>query len=95
MKNIKPGDIVYIVQRDEYGDASSVYGFIFVAEATDTVIVTPKVYGCKGLAEVMKYHCKETARDCELLLGVYPAGDCYRTKYGAVCALKEEMEATT
>lgn len=92
MIKFKPGEKVWIVERDEDGNASDVTGFIFLAEVADTVIVTPKVYGCKTLESIMDYHVGETAKDFGVDLAVFPVGDCYLYRGDAEEVLAEETE---
>lgn len=86
-----PGGMVWVVERDEDGNAIAVTGLIFVAEVAGAVIATPKVYGREGLEEVMKYHIEETASNDCTELSVYPAKDCYLRRSDA----KKEFAAET
>ena len=88
----KPGEPIFIVERDEDGNACDVSGFLYLAEVAGAVIVTPKVYGCDSLEEIMDYHIEETAKDYDMIMGVYPAADCYLFRCEAQEALAAETE---
>lgn len=85
-----PGDAVWVVERDEDGEAYDVSGFIFAAKVGDAAIVTPRVYGCDDLEEIMAYHAKQTAQDWNTDLAVFPVEDCYENKRDALVALSDE-----
>jgi hypothetical protein len=53
--------------------------------------VTPRVYGCDSLTEILDYHIGQTAQEYDTDLAVFPAGDCYLNKYDAKVALEVEM----
>lgn len=89
---LTPGAHVWIVERDEDGYAYDVTGFLYLAEVAGTVIVTPKVYGCDSLEEIMRYHSNDTADDNGTVLGVYPAIDCYTNKAAAHAAPRQRGE---
>lgn len=91
-ENLKPGDEVWVVERDEAGIATDVSGFLFLAEVKNAIIVTPRVYGCDGVEEILDYHIQQTAEDYDTDLSVYPAKDCYRSIHAANEAIYEEME---
>jgi hypothetical protein len=91
-KNFNPGEIIWIVERDETGYASGVSGSVFLAELAGAVIVTPKIYGRDSLEEIMAYHIEETAEDYDTDLSVFPAQDCYRCKHEAMEARYNETE---
>lgn len=91
-KNFIPGEIIWIVERNEAGTAFDVAGCIFLAEVADAVIVTPKIYGRDSLEEIMAYHIEETAENYDTDLSVFPAQDCYRCKHEAMEARYNETE---
>jgi hypothetical protein len=89
-ENIKPGDEVWVVERDEGGNVADVVGFLFLAEVADAVIVTLRVYGCDGIKEILEYHIQQTVEDFDTDLSVYPAKDCYQSRLDARKAMFEE-----
>ena len=91
-KTFTPGKSVWIVERDEDGNASEVTGYLFLAEVADAVIVTPRISGRKGLEETMAYYIETTAEYCEADLRVFPSDDCYLHKHDAEKALAFETE---
>lgn len=87
-----PGTEVWVVERTEGGTACEVSGFLFLAKVEHAVIVTPRVYGCEGVTEILDYHIDQTAQDYDTDLSVFPAGDCYLNKHDAKVALESEAE---
>jgi len=91
-QKFKPGEPLWVVERDEDGNACDVSGFLYMAEVAGAVIVTPKVYGCDSLTEILGYHIGQTAQDYDTDLAVFPADDCYLSKFDAKEALANETE---
>ena len=86
------GELVWVVERDEDGNAIDVAGFVFLAEVADAVIATQKVYGRECLKDLMGYHIEETASNDETSLYVYPRKDCYLRRSDAKKAFTAETE---
>ena len=92
-QKFNPGEAVWIVERNEEGDAFDVTGFLFLAEVADTAIVTPKVTGCYTLEDIMAYHSQETALGGDAsFLAVFPTKDCYLYRCEAEDVLARETE---
>lgn len=86
---LAPGDCVWVVERDD-GEPVDVSGFLFVGIVCGFAIVTPGVYGCKDLEDVMLYHAECTQNEGETGLNVFPLGDCYADKESAKVAMEAE-----
>lgn len=91
-ENINPGREVWVVERDEDGNACEVSGYVFLAQVAHAVILTPYINGLEGLDDILDYHIEETWSNYDTDLVVLPATDCYLTQYGAESALKEEQQ---
>lgn len=89
-QKLNPGEKVWVVERDEEGNACEVSGFLFLAKVHQAIIVTPGIYGCEGVEEILDYHIGQTAQEYDTDLSVFPAGDCYVNKYDAKVALEVE-----
>lgn len=85
-----PGGEVWIVERDESGDACEVSGYVFLAEVADAVILTTYINAVEDLEDLLDYHIKETAANYDTDLAVFPAADCYTDLEAAKAALKAE-----
>lgn len=86
-----PGTEVWAVERDEDGCAVDVSGYMFLAKAGDAVILTAYINDLDNAQDTLAYHMRETARNYETNLVVFPADDCYTTREEAEKAL-EGME---
>ena len=86
-----PGAEVWVVERDEYGCAVDVSGYMFLAKAGDAVILTAYINDLKNVQDTLGYHMQETAENYDTDLAVFPAGDCYTTREEAEKAM-EGME---
>lgn len=84
----KVGDTVWIVERDECGNACQVSGYIFMGLCNDAVIVTVAIYGHNNdFDHMLQKHIDETAEEYETDLSVFPVDDMYLTREEAEAAL--------
>ena len=85
----KVGDTIWIVERDECGNACDVSGFLFIGICNNAVIVTVTRYNHNnGIDHIIQKHIEETAEDYETYLSVFPIDDMYLTRKEAEKALK-------
>lgn len=91
-KHFEPGQPVWIVERDEDGDAFDIAGYIFLAEVADHAILSPYVNGHDDLEYLLDYHRRETNSDYEADLPVVLLVDCFASETAAHHALDEEQE---
>ncbi len=89
-KKAIPGDSVWIVERDENGEAYDVSGYMFLAEVDDYVILSAYINDYDDLRSTMDYHATETVENYDTDLAVFSASDCYPTREEAEAALKKE-----
>lgn len=87
-----PGTQVYVIERDEDGNACEISGYVYLAKAADAVILSSRIYGLETLEETLQYHIEQTAEDYDTHLDVFPAADCYATHPKAEMALILETE---
>lgn len=85
-----PGTEVWVVNRDEYGEACDVSGYMFLAEVSGFVILTDYINDMESLGDAMAYHAEETSENYDTNLAVFPADDCYLTREEAKAALEKE-----
>lgn len=85
-----PGEEVWVVERDEDGNACEVSGYVFLAEVAHAVILTPYIDDLEDLDDLLDYHIVETADNYDTDLAVFPAADCYADKDAAHAALRAE-----
>lgn len=85
-----PGNDVWIVERDVYGQAYDVSGFMFLAQVGDYVILSAFINDLDDLGSTMTFHAGETVDNYDTPLAVFPAADCYLTREEAEAALEGE-----
>lgn len=87
-----PGGGVWIVERDEDGEATEVSGYVFVASVSGVAIVSPSINGCSDLDFILGDFVKETARSFSGDFSGYPISDCYASHEDAEAALRREQD---
>lgn len=92
VQEFTPGQGVYVVERDEYGNACEISGYMYLAKSADAVILSSYINDLKTLRDTLQYHIEQTAEDYDTHLAVFPAADCYATHPQAYLALVTEME---
>lgn len=92
LQEFTPGEPVYVVERDEDGNACETSGYMFLAKSADAVILSPYINDLDTLEETLEYHIEQTAEDYDTHLAVFPAADCYENLDLATKALNAEKE---
>lgn len=92
VQKFTPGNEVWIVERDEDGEATEVSGFVFVVSVSDVAIVSPSINGCSDLDFILCDFVKETANSFNGDFSGYPISDCYKSHEEAEAALRREQE---
>ena len=88
VQKFAPGDEVWVVERDEDGDATEVSGFIFVVSVNGVAIVSPSINDCSDIDFILSDFVEETVSDFSGSLSGYPVSDCYKSRAEAKAALK-------
>lgn len=91
-KHFEPGQPVWVVERDDDGDAYDVSGYIFLAEVADHAILFPYVNEQSDMEYLLNYHRRETNADYDTDLLVVLLSDCFASKTAAHHALDEEQD---
>lgn len=89
-KHFEPGQEVWIVERDEDGEAVDISGYVFLAEVAGYAILSPYVNECGDLEYLLDYHRRETASDFDADLPVVLLSDCFASLTAARHALDGE-----
>lgn len=84
----KAGDTVYIIEYDDDGVAEDYTGYMFLAQTTNAVIVTPFINDY-DLYQTVEDLIQETAETMDCDLCVFPLERCYATKEEAQKVLRE------
>lgn len=88
-KHFEPGETVYIVERDEDGNANDTAGVIFLFSLENVVFCSPGINGHIDLEYLLSEFVRETAESCgRSSVCVYPKKDCYHTLAEAEAALE-------
>lgn len=90
-RHFEPGQEVWIVERDEDGEAHEVSGYVFLAEVAGYAILSPYVNDHGDLEYLLDYHRRETCTDYDAELPVVHLDDCYPSWAAAHRALDEEV----
>lgn len=86
----KPGDEVWVVERDGFDDPDCVSGYVFIAFAGGCALVHPYIGGCGELDGILHECLGSTQEDGECDVEVFPIEDLYRTRESAEQAMKED-----
>lgn len=76
----EPGDIIWVVERDEDDVACEFCGYIFVALVNKYVIVSSAYNGTYDIGIILDHQAAQTAIEGSAYLKVFPVYDCYETK---------------
>ena len=87
-----PGSEVWIVERDENGEATEVSGYVFVASVSGIAIVSPSINDCSDLDFILSDFVEETASGFSGSFSGYPISDCYKSHEDAETALRREQD---
>lgn len=86
----KPGDQVWVVERDEIGVADCVSGYVFIAFSGGCALVHPYIGGCGELNGIL-HNCLECTREdggCDV--EVFLIDDCHKSREAAEQAMEVE-----
>ena len=86
-----PGMTVWVIERDEDGNAYEIDGYVFLAHVQGVVILSSYVndYDFDG---ILAYHVKCTAEDYATNLCVFPDEDCYANMDDCEADFKREQD---
>lgn len=89
-QRFKPGDDVYVIERDENDKAVDYSGYMCIAVSENAVVLSSYINDLEDIADTLEYHIKETAENFDTHLAVFPLGDCYSTAEEAKKAIDDE-----
>lgn len=93
IKEMKPGDDVYHVDRDEYGYPVEASGTVYFAMIADYIVSVAQPVGCYCIEELMEYLADMTREGSHDDIYVHPICDCYETYSEAEKACEESATA--
>lgn len=86
------GQEVWIVERDEDGEAYDIGGYVFISEVAGYAILTPYVNDHGDLEYLLDYHRRDTCTDFNADLTVVFIDDCYASRASAQAALDKKAD---
>lgn len=89
-QRFKPGDDVYVIERDESNKAVDYSGYMCIAVSENAVVLSSYINDLEDITDTLEYHIKETAESLDTHLAVFPLGDCYSTAEEAKKAIDDE-----
>ena len=92
VQKFAPGSEVWVVERDEDGEATEVSGVVFVVSVSGIAIVSPSINGCSDLDFILSDFVEETASNFSGDFSGYPISDCYKSHEEAQAALRREQD---
>ena len=92
VQKFAPGSEVWIVERDEDGEATEVSGVVFVVSVSGVAIVSPSSNGCSDLDFILGDFVEETASSFSGFFSGYAISDCYKSHEEAEAALRREQD---
>lgn len=90
IKNIPPGECVWVITRDEIGEPVEINGYMHLAHTVGAVILTPYINSLTQVEEVIDHLIEETAEENNISLVVFPDRDCYLSYEEAQAAMEQE-----
>lgn len=87
-----PGMPVWVIERDEDGNAVEIGGYVFLAHVEGNVIVSSYVNDY-NFYDILAYHVQCTVEEYDTHLCVFPDEDCYANRDDCKEDLKKEQEA--
>lgn len=92
IKEMKPGDVVYHINRDEDGYPLEACGTVYLAAVENYILSVAHPCGRDNINEVMKYLAEMTKNNFDSEIYVHPSCDCYET-YSEAEKAREEAAA--
>ena len=89
VQTFSPGQVVWVVERDEDGNQCDVTGYVFVTSVNNVALVSPVINGSTAINDILREHVSRTAMECTGFLEAYPIADCYESKEVAKKALED------
>lgn len=93
IKEMKPGDVVYHIDRDEYGYPVESSGTVYLATIADYIVSAAQPVGCDHIDELMEHFADMTREGFSNDIYVHPICDCYETYSEAEKAREESAAA--
>lgn len=90
VQRFSPGQTVWVIERNEYGEAYDLSGYVFVTSLRGIALVSPKINGSPEIDVILMDQVESRINYDDGCIVAYPADDCYLSREAAEQALGED-----
>ena len=90
VQRFSPGQTVWVIERDEDGEAYDFSGYVFVTSLRGIALVSPKINGSSEIDVILMDQVESRINYSDGCIEAYPADDCYLSREAAEKALGED-----
>jgi hypothetical protein len=87
VQRFSPGQTVWVIERNEYGEAYDLSGYVFVTSLRGIALVSPKINGSPEIDVILMDQVESRINYDDGCIVAYPADDCYLSREAAEKAL--------
>lgn len=87
VQRFSPGQTVWVIERDEDGEAYDFSGYVFVTSLRGIALVSPKINGSSEIDVILMDQVESRINYADGCIEAYPADDCYLSREAAEKAL--------
>lgn len=87
VQRFSPGQTVWVIERDEDGEAYDFSGYVFVTSLRGIALVSPKINGSSEIDVILMDQVESRINYADGCIEAYPVDDCYLSREAAEQAL--------
>lgn len=87
VQRFSPGQTVWVIDRDEDGEAYDFSGYVFVTSLRGIALVSPKINGSSEIDVILMDQVESRINYADGCIEAYPVDDCYLSREAAEQAL--------
>ena len=76
----KPGDLIWVIEKDEYGDVAEVSVFLFMAKCSNYIICCSKYNSCESFEEQLEEMANESEEYQGIDVYMFKKEYCFKTQ---------------
>lgn len=88
VQRFSPGQAVWVIERDEDGEAYDLSGYVFVTSLRGIALVSPEINGSSEIDAILMDQVESRINYSDGCIGAYPVDDCYLSREAAEKALE-------
>ena len=88
VQRFSPGQTVWVIDRDEDGEAYDLSGYVFVTSLRGIALVSPKINGSSEIDVILMDQVESRINYADGCIEAYPVDDCYLSREAAEKALE-------